>query len=564
MHLGWLLLATLAVWSHAAAEPGPDPKFRRPKWNRWPEFHADVWFTDERKGDGQRIDNFRELMQVAEQVRRMRYFSSDTLGLPPEIGYFRNLRELDLSFYQGFALPKELWTLDRLESLEISWDGELAIDPGIQRLRRLRRLDLQGSPAHAIILPDKLGQMRQLQELELSRAGSVRFPASIDWPELHSLSMNSVPVDPWPAGLEKCPVDSLTLYSDSLRTVPEAIRAYKGLRVIDLAWNQLDDLPEFMLEFGQLRSLGIAINGFDTLPEVVTRMTQLESLAAHGNPGMVVPAGIGKLRNLHELLLSHCLLDSLPATIGDLQVLEALWIGGNRLKNLPASLGKCKQLKMLRAGGNPLEALPVEIVRLPLLEEYHFETKGLLDVDAEVWAFLNREGFLVPAVPESIAGQPLGYYLSREDIDKGSKLYLQGKLRLRYDRLYMSIMDSVGTSNPGTQPYYLHLLTTFLRPVDADTSIKTLYIAEPGANQVKEACARAMLECPKWFIENIMHGPWKHLYWQWLAEVPIEMSGIRWRTELVPKMKENMGAEEAAAYEKDFFQLTWDLIEVRR
>ncbi|XP_033028695.1 malignant fibrous histiocytoma-amplified sequence 1 [Lacerta agilis] len=249
------------------------------------------------------------------------------------LGHLGRLAELDLSH-------------NRLRCLRD--DG-----PALALLRGLRKLSLSHNQLGAGgdgALPDALGELRQLEELDLSFNRLSRLPneALARLQQLRALDVDH----------------------NQLHAFPQALLALGSLEELDCSGNRhLRALPEGIASLRRLKILWLSGTGLAALPEGLCQLGALESLMVDGNHLRGLPAGFGGLQRLKMLNLSSNLLADFPAAVLTLPGLEELYLSRNQLTLLPAGLCQLCQLRTLWLDNNRIRYLPDSIVQLHHLEE---------------------------------------------------------------------------------------------------------------------------------------------------------------------------------------------------
>lgn len=494
-------------------------------------------------------ETFSDIKQAAKKSKdaiQMQFYSLNGGQLPAEISRFKSLESLYLDFPDGAVLPPQLWKLTQLKSLMISsWKG-IAISPQIAKLTNLKRLDIRGSNEYDSFLPEEIGSLKSLESLWIIDHKEIHMPRHYDLPNLKSVYLENLRMNEFPSGLEKSPLDSLTISLCPIEVIPSAIGQIRTLTYLDLRANGVKILPDEIGELTQLRELRL-VNGLierlpesignlhelrnleiswlniDYLPNSICQLEKLEVLDAFGSPLKALPPCIGELQALKRLILDGGEIEFLPASIGDLHHLEYLNLNHNQLQTLPGSISGLTRLSVLATNQNPLKTLPREILYLPELRDFECDRSGLLESEEEIWAFLNRNGHRIPVVPMEIAGKPLSYYLARQDIDLGAKMYVQGNLKLNTDALSVSILDSVMTDNPETMPFYAHVFMSCIRPKEAGGFSRFSYL--PYQEQIKDLSGAFVRKHPCWFLEHVVTGQYSDRYSNWVESGKFEFPG---------------------------------------
>src|ERR1051326_4424519 len=190
-------------------------------------------------------------------------------------------------------------------------------------------------------------------------------------------------------------MEHLTLGSNYLGGVPEAIRGFRALKYLHLGNNDIVDLPAWLSEFRRLEYLtlhkNLKIKSIDALAGLkglkalnlytlnifklpafvyqftnlvtltlwnisdlsddVANFTQLEFFTHCGCPSVrTLPDGLTRLRKLRMARLFQHSLERLPDALGDLENLEQLSVYQNQLSGLPGSMARLAKLKKLNLG----------------------------------------------------------------------------------------------------------------------------------------------------------------------------------------------------------------------
>ncbi len=275
-----------------------------------------------------------DAQQIIPRIRNLNLNSYNIDGstnplvvLPPEIGQFTALEELDLRYNDLIYFPVELGQLIALEDLNLS-SNSLGVLPANQlaslfsRIGRLPALKELGLSANSLgSLPIEAGQWAALKKLDLS-----------------ANSLGSLP-------------------ANQLASLFSRIGQLPALKELDLSANSLGSLPIGAGQWAALEKLDLSCNSLGGLPA-----NQLASLFSR----------IGQLPALKELNLFYNQLTGLPAEVGQWAALEKLDLSQNSLGVLPAEAEQWTALKELDLSCNPFTGFPAELVFLQRL------SKGLL------------------------------------------------------------------------------------------------------------------------------------------------------------------------------------------
>ena len=154
----------------------------------------------------------------------------------------------------------------RVVALTVAWPTKLegVLPPQLGQLRQLQVLDLRGHRLDGD-LPPEIGQLRQLRRLDLS-------------------------------------------FNRLLNRLPPELGQLTNLQFLDLAFNEFGGpLPPELGQLTALEELSLAYNGLDgSLPPELGQLTALHTLHLHNNRfSGPWPAELGRLPSLRELSLAH-------------------------------------------------------------------------------------------------------------------------------------------------------------------------------------------------------------------------------------------------------------------
>ena len=199
------------------------------------------------------MESLAEAFKAPEKVKRLLLLSEDNemRHLPARLGTLVNLESLEMACLEKLEdLPEEIGALGKLEELIIdNGNGcsmNVQLPRSIGRLENLRVLRLygaldgrdpgaeEGAPAPVSKpLPETLGNLSKLEELDLGRNGLTAVPPQVG--ELRGLKKlgldyNEIRVLPSFVGnLTK--LEELTLNSNEGVRLPDSLAGLKGLRI---------------------------------------------------------------------------------------------------------------------------------------------------------------------------------------------------------------------------------------------------------------------------------------------------------------------------------------------
>ncbi|KAL3355202.1 hypothetical protein AABB24_019340 [Solanum stoloniferum] len=268
-----------------------------------------------------------------------------------------HLTELDLSFMKNLvSLPSSICKLKGLVKLSVSNCSKLES------------------------LPEEIGDLENLEELDASYTLISRPPSSIAWlNKLKSLSFrkeNSEDrvyfvfplVNKGLLSLEDLDLSYCNIIDGRL---PEDIGSLSSLKKLNLSYCNIIDggLPEDIGSLSSLEKLNLCGNNFEHLLQSISELGALRSLNLYNCKRLTqLPEDIGCLSSLEELSLSGNNFEHLPQSISELGALRSLNLSNcKRLTQLPEDIGCLSSLKMLHLSGNKFEHLPQSISELGAL-----------------------------------------------------------------------------------------------------------------------------------------------------------------------------------------------------
>jgi hypothetical protein len=196
-------------------------------------------------------NNFAQALRSPEQVRRLVLTGEETTGwtrFAPGLGTLVNLEGLEMACMEKLtALPEDLGKLSKLQEIVIdNGNGcsmNVSLPRSIGRLSSLRVLRLYGAldgrdldaPARkngTKPLPDTLGELQHLEELDLGRNG--------------------------------------------ISSLPPQVASLRGLKKLALDYNDIHALPAFVGELPHLEELSVNANGGVRLPPSLANIKGLK------------------------------------------------------------------------------------------------------------------------------------------------------------------------------------------------------------------------------------------------------------------------------------------------
>ena len=187
-------------------------------------------------------------------------------------------------------------------------------------------------------LPETLGQLTQLQWLNLSNNQLTTLPESLG--QLIQLQV-------------------LSVTNNRLVALPQSLCSLSQLKSLFIYGNQLTDFPSWVSKLALLQELSFGKNPFESIPELIPDFINLKVLrigTAHGKsmPINEIPIWVSLLTKLRVINVNGCDLTKLPDWISSLSDLEKLYAQDNNIIDLPVSFVQLAKIRKLDLDGNPL------------------------------------------------------------------------------------------------------------------------------------------------------------------------------------------------------------------
>jgi leucine-rich repeat protein SHOC2 len=129
-------------------------------------------------------------------------------------------------------------------------------------------------------------------------------------------------------------LEELNLTDNHLIELPESIGSLTNLKELSLEDNYLEYLPDSIGNLVNLTHLFIGTNELSRLPENIGNLNNLNYLFLGWNSLEYLPSSFGELRNLVELDLGYNDLDDLPDSIVDFHDLVKINLNANPIDDL--------------------------------------------------------------------------------------------------------------------------------------------------------------------------------------------------------------------------------------
>uniref|UniRef100_A0A3P8TSS6 Leucine rich repeats and calponin homology domain containing 3 n=1 Tax=Amphiprion percula TaxID=161767 RepID=A0A3P8TSS6_AMPPE len=154
-------------------------------------------------------------------------------------------------------------------------------------------------------------------------------------------------------------LESLNLYQNCLRSLPDGLLNLQALTYLNLSRNQLSVLPAVVCSL-PLKVLIACNNKLVSLPEELGQLRHLTELDVSCNEIQTLPAQVGQLETLRDLNIRRNHLVRLPPELAELPLVR-LDFSCNKVTSIPVCYRRLTQLQTIVLDNNPLQTPPAQI-----------------------------------------------------------------------------------------------------------------------------------------------------------------------------------------------------------
>lgn len=215
-------------------------------------------------------------------------------------------------------------------------------------------------------------------------------------------------------------LESLNLYQNCLRSLPDSLLNLQALTYLNLSRNQLSVLPVVVCSL-PLKVLIACNNKLVSLPEELGQLRHLTELDVSCNEIQTLPSQVGQLEALRDLNIRRNHLVTLPPELAELPLVR-LDFSCNKVTSIPVCYRRLTQLQTIVLDNNPLQTPPAQICikgKVHIFKYLNLEasktTPDLPDYDRRPLTFSS-------CVDELYPGRPYGALDSGfNSVDSGDK-----------------------------------------------------------------------------------------------------------------------------------------------
>ncbi|XP_073825101.1 leucine-rich-repeats and calponin homology domain protein isoform X2 [Musca autumnalis] len=303
-------------------------------------------------------------------------------------------------------------------------------------------------------------------------------------------------------------LETLLLYHNTIRSIPESVKHLTSLTYLDLRSNQLSSLPRELC-FLPLQVLLVSNNRLTALPDELGRMDRLTDLDVSYNQLTTLPARIGELRSLRSFSLRSNQLMYLPRELTCL-TLVSLDVSNNRISSLPLEIRQMSTLVEINLENNPMTSPPASLCVRGLVHVFKYlETQATKDEKGSR-AGGNYDGYTtLRRAPRNNAGGNVvdTHRIGRHNVDSGYSTCDGIDKRWSHDMPIKSKADSPKILTPTTPPLAKATLVT---PDLMDSSLTSSTSTIVDESLSVTAAVVKPLNMESQSMENLVSSPHKN------------------------------------------------------
>nr|XP_009676921.1 PREDICTED: leucine-rich repeat and calponin homology domain-containing protein 1 isoform X1 [Struthio camelus australis] len=210
-------------------------------------------------------------------------------------------------------------------------------------------------------------------------------------------------------------LETLNLYHNCIKIIPDAIVNLQMLTYLNLSRNQLSSLPACLCGL-PLKVLIASNNKLGSLPEEIGQLKQLMELDVSCNEITALPQQIGQLKSLKELNIRRNYLEVLPQELVQLPLVK-FDFSCNKVLVIPICFRKMVQLQVLLLENNPLQSPPAQICTKGKVHIFKYLSVQACQIKSADSLYLNA--IEQPHLPQPVEESIDDIYPSKKDSDSG-------------------------------------------------------------------------------------------------------------------------------------------------
>ncbi|XP_047450555.1 DISP complex protein LRCH3 isoform X2 [Mugil cephalus] len=201
-------------------------------------------------------------------------------------------------------------------------------------------------------------------------------------------------------------LESLNLYQNCLRSLPDGMLNLQALTYLNLSRNQLSVLPAVVCSL-PLKVLIACNNKLVSLPEELGQLRHLTELDVSCNEIQTLPSQVGQLEALRDLNIRRNHLVRLPPELAELPLVR-LDFSCNKVTSIPVCYRLLLQLHTIILDHNPLQTPPAQICIKGKVHIFKFLNLEASKTTSDLQDFDRRPLTFSSCVDELYQGRPYG------------------------------------------------------------------------------------------------------------------------------------------------------------
>ncbi|WP_420551260.1 leucine-rich repeat domain-containing protein [Tenacibaculum aiptasiae] len=194
--------------------------------------------------------------------------------IPEEIRLFQNVEQIKAKNEYLKDLPDALFSLSKLQDLDLSHNKLESISQNITKLQNLNVFDISNN--HLSHLPDELAELVELKRLNIEYNQLTKLPSLGKLSKLNSLSAHNNNIEEFSELPQS--LTWLNLNSNKLELLPESITNLKNLKTLVISNNSLHSVPKELLQLTSLESIELGGNPLEDLPKELLSLPKLREI----------------------------------------------------------------------------------------------------------------------------------------------------------------------------------------------------------------------------------------------------------------------------------------------